>query len=847
MKQSQKWNVLLLLILSIIMILIGGIFYIVNVQKSLWNKSVTDILEVTAQGRHALDTFIEKDMEMMHWLTAELAAVNSSDSVAIQKKMEFSDVSDAAFICVDLDEGIIYTELLDEGWALEDEQLELFRSLEGKGVRNPYLAGRTGVWTIGYYECFRFADGAKGLVQKTQPLDEIAERFSLSFYEDTGFSYVVNREGKILIRSHHRNSNRTFQNLFDIIDLQGNDTEEISSFRTALQEGKKGAARFSYQGEEYVFCYVPMENVKDWYVVSIIPNRVILEQTNSIIYNSRLFLALIIISILILTAFFILYRNSTRRILLAEEEARRAAESANLAKSRFLSNMSHDIRTPMNAVIGMTKLAYDHAEEPDKVRRYLKDIAWSGQLLRGLIDDILDLSKIESGRMTLNNRNASLEDSVSNLVNIIVPLAQKKKQTFEIRLHQVNQEMLCFDTVRLNQIMINILTNAVKFTPEGGVITVDLTESPSPKENCIHFTFRVADTGLGMQPEFLEHIFDTFAREQDNRINQIEGSGLGMAITKMIVDMMGGTIQVESEPDKGSAFTVELDLALPLETPVKQVPLPPVRVLVADENHAVCSLAEGTLRELGVDADVEENGQNIVKKVLAAHEAGRGYDLLLLGWEIDGLNQMQTVRTIRQQIGEGELAVVVFSYDGRGIEVQAREAGVNGFIQKPLFKSTFYRCIQRYVLHEESGSKQSVDGSELMNRRILVAEDNPINQEIVQELLQGMGARVEVADNGLACAERFAQSEPGTFDLILMDIQMPIMNGYEATRKIRSMDRSDAASIPIFAMTADAFTEDIEAAKQAGMNAHMSKPLDISFMMCEMRKYLKPNGSENKV
>ncbi|MDO4275811.1 MAG: response regulator [Eubacteriales bacterium] len=841
MKSKQKINVFLLVLLSAAAILAGGFYYITSVQDSLWTETVTDILEVTAQGRHALDTYTEKELEMLHWLTEELSLADSRDENTIMDKMNLSGTSASDYICVNLDTGAVYDNQNESGQITDPDQLEVFRSLQGRGIREPFLDGRTGIWTLGYYERFSWTDGTEGLVQKTLPRLEIADRFSLSFYDNTGFSYVVNREGNILIRSLHRNSNRTFQNLFDIIDLQGNDTDEIQSFQTALKKGQKGVARFEYQKENYIFCYVPMENTADWYVVSIVPNRVIMEQANKIVRNSKGFFIVILGAVLIMTAFLILYRNSTQQILLAEENARKAAESANIAKSRFLSNMSHDIRTPMNAIIGMTRLASDHVEEPEKVREYLKNISLSGQLLVSLINDILDLSKIESGKMTLNNATASLEELMTGLVNIIQPTVANKKQNFNIRLHSIEHETLCFDSLRLNQVMLNLLSNAVKFTPDGGSVSVDVTESPSQKEGCAHFTFRVADTGIGMQPEFLNHIFDSFTREQDNRISKIEGSGLGMAITKMIVDIMEGTVVVESTPDRGSVFTVELDLLLPADVEIQEadMSLPPIRVLFADDDPDTRDSVWKFLTELGVKADIADSGSMAVEKVIRSHSDGNDYSLVLLDWKMPDISGLQAAQTIRRHTGYDIPVIIASAYDWDSIEKQAVEAGVAGFIQKPIFKSTLYHCIRQIVYHEECALQDKNEVLDLSGKCILLAEDNKLNQEIACELLSNLGAYVEVVDNGYKCTQAFRQSAPGHFDLILMDIHMPVMNGYEATEKIRKMERPDASSIPIFAMTADAFTEDIQEAKNAGMDAHLAKPLDIPAMMREIKKHLK--------
>lgn len=843
MNQKKAWPIFLSAMLAVAVILAGGVSYLTNIRRSLWNESITNILEVTAQGGHALDTSIEKDTQQLHAIALALADQDAQDSAAIQQILTLANRLSNDYLCADLDAGIGYLPVSSGSQALEPEQAESFRALTGQGMREPYLDDYTGVWNVAFYEHFTFADGTAGYVQKTQARADLAEEFSLSFYYDTGFSYVINETGDILIRSQHRNSNRTIQNLFDIIDLQGNDTAVVQSFRTALAQGKRGAARFQYQDEEYVFCYVPMNRAPGWYVVSIVPNRVIMEQAEQIMQNSQVFVVLILFSVLMLTAFFLLYRRYTRRILTAEETARQAAENANLAKSRFLSNMSHDIRTPMNAIIGMTQLASSHIDEPKKVQEYLKNIGQSGQLLVSLINDILDLSKIESGKMSLNHETVSLETLITNLVHIVQPTMDSKNQQFEVRLHEIRHESFCLDALRLNQVLINLISNAVKFTPEGGSIQVDMMESASPKVGCVRMTFRVSDNGIGMDPAFLTHIFDSFTREQDSRISRIEGSGLGMAITKMIVDMMEGEISVTSEPGVGSVFTVVLDLRVVQDRCVKPSPLPPVRILLADDDAATRCSAEETLRALGVDGTVVESGQAAVEAAAAAHAAGRDYALIVLDWKMSGMSGVEAAQVVRAQIGQTG-AVLVSAYDWANMEQQAARAGIDGFLQKPLFQSTLERAIRQYALHETHAARPAADETVLAGRRILLAEDNALNQMIIQELLSGLGAQVELAEDGQACVARFAQAAPGTFDLILMDVQMPVMDGYEATRRIRRMDRPDAHTVPIFAMTADAFTEDIEAAKQAGMNCHLSKPIDMQRMLREMQNHLNTQSPQ---
>lgn len=837
MKIKQKLNIFILVIMSAAVILIGGAYYISSVQNALWNKSVTDILEVTTQGGHALDTYIEKDREMLHWLATELSVEDSRDEKTLESIIGLSGAGGASYFCVNLDTGMVYAETAEGGAKLEQDQLELLLAMEGAGVREPFLEGRTGVWTLGYYEEFKWSDGARGIVHNTKPLSEISERFSLSFYDDTGFSYVVNRDGDILIRSRNRNSNRTFRNLFDIIDLQGNNAQEVKGFEDALKQGMKGVARFNYQKEDYVFCYVPMKNAQDWYIVSIIPNRVIMEQTDRIVQNSRLFLGLLLVSALLFGAFAIVYRNYTNRALQAEEEARKAAESANQAKSRFLSNMSHDIRTPMNAIIGMTEIAAAHLDDKDRLRDSLEKIRISGRLLVGLINDILDMSKIESGKMTLSNRDFSMAEFLINVVNIIYPMSCDKDQTFRFRVHGLRHEMICSDSLRLNQILINLLSNALKFTPRGGAINVDVTELPSDKAGCTRFRFRVADTGIGMKQDFMENLFTAFTRERDHRVEKIEGSGLGMAITKMIVDMMEGKISVESEPGNGTTFTVDLDLALAKDG-AQDGPLPPVRVLIAGSDKEACGSAAGMLKDMGAAADTAVDGACAADMIYNARREGKPYGMAILDWDTEAAGGADTVRMIKERMGADAPVLCAASYGWSNIEADAMAAGADGFVQKPFFRSTLYSSIMQYVFRARSGANEQTNTADLSGRRILLVEDNEINQEIAADILTMSGAAVDTACNGREGVEAFAGSEPGYYDLILMDIQMPVMNGYEAARYIRSMERPDAETIPIFAMTADAFAEDIEEAEHSGMNGHLAKPLDIPAMMREIGRYI---------
>ncbi|WP_418811870.1 ATP-binding protein [Phascolarctobacterium faecium] len=466
------------------------------------------------------------------------------------------------------------------------------------------------------------------------------------------------------------------------------------------------------------------------------------------------------------------------------QAALQAAEVANREKSDFLSRMSHDIRTPMNAIMGMTDIASAHIDTPEKVQDCLRKISLSSQHLLGLINDVLDMSKIESGKMTLAEEVIELPEVMDTIVSIMQSSVKARQQQFDVRLRHIRHEQLCCDSLRLRQVLINVLSNASKFTPPGGTVSFDIEETASENAAKAWFKFTVRDTGIGIKPEFLRDIFKPFTREKDSRIDKTEGSGLGMAISKKIVDLMGGTIEVSSEVGTGTEFTIRLPLPIS-ELELGNFKFPDLKIIVVDDDVIVCEHTTELLRQIGIRSDWETCGQRAVQKVLAAHQAG-----------------------------------------------------VNGFMTKPVFMSTLCRALQRYVLGQAAADEQK-SKTDFSGKRFLLVEDNALNREIAVEMLESAGAVVESACDGAEGAAKFAAEPAGYYDLLLMDVQMPVMNGYEATQKIRASAKSDARTVPIVAMTADAFAEDIIEAKKAGMNSHLAKPLNLATLVREINKQLQ--------
>ncbi|MCR5088530.1 MAG: response regulator [Oscillospiraceae bacterium] len=528
--------------------------------------------------------------------------------------------------------------------------------------------------------------------------------------------------------------------------------------------------------------------------------------------------------------------RQNEELILANEKA----EAASIAKSNFLSNMSHDIRTPMNAIIGMTEIATKHIDDKNRVLDCLHKITNSGRHLLGLINDVLDMAKIESGKMALHMEDVSLREAMDTICSITRVQITEKSQHFDISISNILCDNVCCDSLRLNQILLNLLSNAIKYTPEEGSIHVRLWQEASPKGDDYVLThFSVADTGMGMSPEFLETIFDAFTREDAKRVQKTQGTGLGMAITKNIVDAMGGTIEVESEPDKGSTFHVVLDLCRGENTELK-MQLPPWKILVVDDNEELCLTAAESLEALGTRPQWCTDGQAALEKVIDAHRRGEDFFAILIDYRMPGMSGIETVKKIRDILGDKTPIEMISAYDQSEIEETVDMAGVSGFIAKPLFRSTLYHELSRFAPQpaELPAEETEIEELSLKGMHILLAEDNDINAEIAILVLEEFGVGADRAEDGARAVEMFEQSAPGYYNAILMDLRMPNMNGLEATVAIRAMQREDAASIPIIAMTADAFAEDAQKCLNAGMNAHLAKPIDVEQLKKTLEKFV---------
>lgn len=529
----------------------------------------------------------------------------------------------------------------------------------------------------------------------------------------------------------------------------------------------------------------------------------------------------------------------TRQALL---EAYEAAKRANSAKSDFLSRMSHDIRTPMNAIIGMTAIAGTHLDDRDRVADCLNKITVSSGHLLALINEVLDMSKIESGKIDLNEEEFNLSDLIDALILMVRPQIKAKGQELNISIKDVVHEKVIGDRSRIQQSFLNLMSNAIKYTPDGGKISLCISEKPTHRERVGWYEFVFEDTGIGMTPEFVEHIFEPFSRASDSRVNQIQGTGLGMAIAENLVRMMNGSIKVESELNKGSRFTVTMGMKLQEAEEIPHDSLVDLPVLVADDEPCTLENACRMLDEMGMRSEGASDGREAVEKAVKRHEAGEDYFAVILDWKMPGMDGIDAAREIRRQVGPDVPIIIISAYDWADIEMEARAAGADAFIGKPLFKSRFARLFREILSDGEEKSGES-DVKELLNEnfagcRALLAEDNELNAEIASELLKMMNVEVEYAENGQTAVDLFAASEQNRYQIIFMDIQMPVMDGNEAARAIRALPRRDAKRIPIIAMTANAFSDDVQASLNAGMNEHIAKPLDLKQFVKVLKRWL---------
>ncbi len=525
----------------------------------------------------------------------------------------------------------------------------------------------------------------------------------------------------------------------------------------------------------------------------------------------------------------------------ALKDAYRAAENASRAKTEFLSNMSHDIRTPMNAIVGLTAIAGANIENQDRVVECLGKITKSSRHLLGLINEVLDMARIESGRMSLAEEDFSLPELVDNLLTLTKPVIDEHHHQLEVHIEHIEHEAVCGDSLRIQQVFVNLMSNAVKYTPDGGNITLTIKEKPNGFSELGCYEFSIEDNGIGMMPEFQKIMFEPFSRADDHRTTKVQGTGLGMAIARNIVNLMNGDIQVESAPNKGTKITVTVYLKLQENEKEQEKELLDLPVLVVDDDKTCCESTVATLQEIGIAGEWVLTGKEAVERCAARHKTGRDYFAVILDWKMPEIDGIATARKIRERVGEDVTIIILTSFDFSEIEEEARAAGVNAFMAKPLFRSRLTATLRQFTSgKKEENARNYLEDFAKENyagKRILLVEDNELNREIATEIIGMTGVTIDSAENGKIAVEKVMEAPEKWYDLIFMDIQMPIMNGYEATAAIRALAGS-RGKVPIIAMTANAFAEDVQLAKNTGMNEHIAKPLDLNKLNDVLKQWL---------
>ena len=657
------------------------------------------------------------------------------------------------------------------------------------------------------------------------PVSELEQKwiFPQEEYENAELS-VIDANGDYIIKDHSFKNSSFFE---FYRSYNAGDPAAVQELFAGITSSTGSFTMLNSRGEECILAHTPVGATEGWTLLSIMPMKDLSVNT-----ENWLLIGFVSAGLLILFVFDLAVMISFNRKLQA---AAREAASASKAKTDFLSTMSHDIRTPMNAIIGLTTIAEKNLGDTDAVRENLRKITLASNHLLTLINDILDISKVESGKLNLSPQTFSVVETVENLVNLSQPMIKEKNIDFRFRISRMEREYLYADSLRLNQVYINILSNAIKYTEPGGRVSVDMREEDSPIPGCVRLTYIVSDSGIGMSPEFMETMYQPFSRQTDSRVNSIQGTGLGLAITKQMVDLMGGSIDCQSEQGKGTTFTVVLDLPAG-DRQREELTLDAMDVLLVDDDEVVLETAADTLKALGTTPECAHSAEEALGMVRRRHEEGRDYGVVILDWKMPGLDGVEAIRRIRGEVGSDTPILLVSAYDWSDIEETAKEAGANGFVGKPLFRSRLYDKINEILGTVSKSAEPENDYSDLQGMSILVAEDNDINWEIISAILGMFGISAERAENGRVCVEKMKAAAEGSYDLIFMDIQMPEMNGLDATRAIRALDDPWASCLPIIAMTADAFSENVTECLNAGMNGHIAKPIDIRLVVREIRR-----------
>ena len=845
-EKREKWGGLPLLFSIVLVFCIFGAFVFSvsrKISREMSESAIQNLSESLDLIESTIEAILRSEAEFQTLIAQEIARTDDPESY-IRTYEKNQTMSKMSLILAGETEGVS-----NSGERFTEEGLDFSAggSVMGLPVSQSYL-NYMGTWSY-TIKCPVTRDGVEiGTLYAEYVYDAVDRSLPDGFYNKQASLYIMDAESRrfVLKPKGMGKRNAGHLNLSDFYRANSIEDPEIHEEVEACLQSGKNILFYHDIRDVQALNYMWAVNGGTIFLVGYVPVEAIQQEGRSVSQN------IVIVVVSMLAAFFLcigLYYLSRRQQdkLRREREAERrlhsqqlaealqAAQIASESKTTFLSNMSHDIRTPMNAVLGFAALLGNEAGNPAKVREYTGKIMASGQHLLSLINDILDVSKIESGKVVLNLEKFALNDVISSVDAIIQPMARAKGQAFHLEMTGVRHEYLVGDEMRINQILINLLSNAVKYTPEGGSIWLRFIGLKQHSNQYEHIRIEVEDTGYGMTPEYLEKIFDAFTRAENSTTNKVQGTGLGMAITKSIVELMGGTIEVFSEVDRGTLFRVDLELRI-LEGAVdrqfwEQHGIS--RILTVGETPEDMESARALMGDAGLQLDAASDAGEALEQI-----RGGNCQLVLLDWEACGLPAAQT---LREELGDGVPIIILAEYGAEDLE-EALALPRTGAISKPFFVSAFREKVTE-LWGEPSVPEE--DAGDLKGMRFLAAEDNEINAEILEELLAVEGAVCQVEANGRLALERFQRAAAGEFDAILLDVQMPVMNGHEAARAIRALDREDAKSIPIIAMTANAFAEDEKAALAAGMDAHVPKPLNMDLLKRVIRQQFSKRREES--
>ncbi len=851
-RDKSKVNGSFSLLFSIIVVfcILGAVVFSVSrkISVEMSASAIQNLSESLDLIECTIEAVLNKEAEYQRLMAQEIAqSENPREYICTYQKSQ--TMVKISLICAGETEGISNTgELFSEA----DLDFSGGKMVDGLAVSRSYT-NYMGTWAY-TMKCPIIRDEEEIASLYVEYIyDSLDKSLPNGFYNKRAMLYIMDAESERLVLKPKGMGERSagHLNLEDFFRANDINEEELQTqVYQSVKNGKNIMFHHDIRGKQSLI-YMWSVNNGSLYLIGYVPVNAIQQEGKTV--NQHILIVVLVMLVAFFLCCLLYYLNYRQQDKIRKErenereihnrqlaEALQAAQVASKSKTMFLSNMSHDIRTPMNAVIGFTTLLAKDAENPERVREYTKKIMASGQHLLSLINDILDVSKIESGKVVLSVEEFTLNDLVSSVDAIIRPMATAKKQKFHVEVTGIEHEYLIGDETRINQILINLLSNAVKYTQEGGNIWFRMIGMKQRSPQYEHIRIEVQDNGYGMTPEYLKILFDAFTRAENSTTNKVQGTGLGMAITKNIVGLMGGTIDVSSEVNKGTLFRVELELRIPERQTNKRFweENGISKILTVDNDEVICENIHMLMKDTGVVADTVPN-MEIALKILQESSAEKFvYQLLLIDWNIVDAEGIELVREIRNCTPKEVPILFLAECDAEGLE-EALAIDNTKILAKPFFVCAFQEKILEFQAeHKEGRFIEFVNSDSLEGLHFLAAEDNEINAEILKEILEMEGANCEIVENGKLAVQRFEQAARDTFDAILMDVQMPIMNGYDATRAIRALPREDAKKIPIIAMTANAFAEDEKEALDAGMNVHLAKPIDVILLKKVIHQYV---------